>query len=70
MSFFEKPIKQSLFSICLSQKESANFVGVSYAIYRSFEQDGKISLENFILILNSLGKSEEYKKFLDGFEYV
>ncbi len=65
----QSSVRNERIALALSQKEFANFVGVSYATYRAFEQDGKISLENFILILNSLGKSEEYKKFLDGFEY-
>lgn len=64
-----KSIRDERIALGLTQKEFANFVGLKYATYRHFEQEGKISLENFLHILNSLNKSVEYKKFLDGFEF-
>lgn len=53
----------------LSQKEFSEFIDIKYATYRAFEQDGKISLINFLLIINGLNKYEEFKKFIDSFEY-
>ena len=53
----------------LTQKEFSDFVNVKYPTYRAFEQDGKISLTNFLLILNGLNKLKEFEQFLDGFEY-
>jgi transcriptional regulator with XRE-family HTH domain len=65
----KKSVRNERIALGLTQKEFANFVGLKYATYRHFEQEGKISLENFLHILNALNKSVEYKKFLDGFEY-
>ena len=64
-----KAVRNERIALGLTQKEFANFVGLKYATYRYFEQEGKISLENFLSILNAINKSIEYKKFLDGFEY-
>lgn len=64
-----KAVRNERIALGLTQKEFADFVGLKYATYRYFEQEGKISLENFLAILNGLNKSVEYKKFLDGFEF-
>lgn len=65
----KKSVRNERIALGLTQKEFANFVGLKYATYRVFEQEGKISLENYLLILDALNKSIEYKKFLDGFEF-
>jgi len=65
----KRSVRNERIALGLTQKEFADFVGLKYATYRHFEQEGKISLENFLLILNSLNKSIEYTKFLDGFEF-
>ena len=65
----KKSVRNERIALGLTQKEFANFVGLKYATYRNFEQEGKISLENYLHILNGLNKSIEYKKFLDGFEF-
>jgi len=53
----------------LSQKEFSEFINIKYATYRIFEQEGKISLKNFLLILKGLNKYEEFSRFIDTFEY-
>lgn len=65
----KKSIRNERIALGLTQKEFASFAGLKHATYRYFEQEGKISLENFLHILNTLNKSIEYKKFLDGFEF-
>ncbi|MDO8609131.1 MAG: helix-turn-helix transcriptional regulator [bacterium] len=65
----KKSVRNERIALGLTQKEFANFVGLKYATYRIFEQEGKISLENFLYILDGLNKSIEYNKFLDGFEF-
>lgn len=65
----KKNVRNERIALGLTQKEFASFVGLKYATYRVFEQEGKISLENYLYILNALNKSIEYKKFLDGFEF-
>lgn len=65
----KKSVRNERIALGLTQKEFANFVGLKYATYRYFEQEGKVSLENFLHILHALNKNIEYKKFLDGFEY-
>lgn len=65
----KKSIRNERIALGLTQKEFANFIDLKYATYRIFEQEGKISLENYLHILNGLNKSLEYKKFLDGFEF-
>ena len=65
----KKSVRNERIALGLTQKEFAEFVGLKYATYRSFEQDGKLSLENFLHILDGLNKSIEYNKFLDGFEF-
>jgi transcriptional regulator with XRE-family HTH domain len=64
-----RSVRNERIALGLTQKEFADFVGLKYATYRYFEQEGKISLENFLQILNALNKGIEYKRFLDGFEY-
>ncbi len=65
----KKFVRNERIALGLTQKEFASFVGLKYATYRSFEQEGKLSLENFLHILAGLNKSIEYSKFLDGFEF-
>ncbi len=65
----KKSVRNERIALGLTQKEFADLIGLKYATYRHFEQEGKISLENFLSILNTLNKSVEYKKFLDGFEF-
>lgn len=69
LSQTKKSVRNERVALGLTQKEFAGFVGLKYATYRYFEQEGKVSLENFLHILNALNKSIEYKKFLDGFEF-
>jgi transcriptional regulator with XRE-family HTH domain len=65
----KKSVRNERIALGLTQKEFASFVGLKYATYRGFEQEGKLSLENFLHILDGLNKSIEYNKFLDGFEF-
>jgi len=69
LSQTKKSVRNERIALGLTQKEFAGFVGLKYATYRLFEQEGKISLDNFLLVLGGLGKEIEYKKFLDGFEF-
>jgi len=64
-----RSVRNERIALSLTQKEFAEFVGLKYATYRYFEQEEKVSLENFLLILIALNKDTEYKRFLDGFEY-
>ena len=64
-----RSVRNERIALGLTQKEFADFIGLKYATYRYFEQEGKISLENFLLILNAINKDIEYKRFLDGFEF-
>lgn len=65
-----KQIKSERISLNLTQKEFADFVGVKYTAYRSFEQTGKIALENFIAILLKLNKGDALNDFLSSFEVI
>ena len=65
----KKSVRNERIALGLTQKEFANFIGVKYGTYRNFEQEGKLSFENFLYILDGLNKSIEYSKFLDGFEF-
>lgn len=65
----KKSVRNERIALGLTQKEFADFIGLKYATYRNFEQEGKLSLENFLHILDGLNKSIEYNKFLDGFEF-
>jgi len=62
-------IRNERIAINLSQKEFAEFTGMKYATYRAFEQEGKISLSNFLLILKGINKLDELTRFIDGFEF-
>ena len=65
----KQSVRNERIALELTQKEFADFVGIKYATYLSFEQEGKLSFENFIKILLGLHKEVEYEKFLDGFEF-
>lgn len=65
----KKSVRNERIAINLSQKEFSEFINVKYATYRNFEQNGNVSLSNFLLILNGLNKYEEFEKFMSGFEY-
>jgi len=62
-------IRAERIALDLTQKEFAEFIDLKYATYRSFEQDGKISLENFLKILKRINKDKEFEQFLNGFEF-
>jgi len=62
-------IRNERIAIELSQKEFADFIGMKYPTYRVFEQEGKISLSNFLLILKGINKLDEFDRFIDGFEF-
>jgi len=61
-------IRTQRISLGLTQKEFAELVEVNYISYRKFEQKGKLSLENFILILAKINKDIDFDNFLKGFE--
>ncbi len=65
----KKVIRNERLALGLTQKEFANFSGIKYATYKQFEQNGKISLENFFVILVHLNKDVEFNRFLDSFEF-
>jgi hypothetical protein len=54
----------------MTQKEFAKFIEIKYTTYRNFEQSGKISFENFLIILDCLNKAIEFENFLSGFEFT
>ena len=62
-------VRNERVAINLSQKEFSEFINMKYATYRNFEQNGTVSLSNFLLILRGLNKYEEFEKFMNGFEY-
>jgi len=62
-------VRNERVAINLSQKEFSEFINMKYATYRNFEQNGTVSLSNFLLILKGLNKYEEFEKFINGFEY-
>lgn len=62
-------IRNERIAINLSQKEFAEFINMKYPTYRAFEQEGKISLSGFLLILKGINKLDEFDRFLDGFEF-
>lgn len=64
-----KKIRAERIALNLTQKEFARLADIKYATYRSFEQKGNISFENYIKILIKLNKIEQFDKFLDGFEF-
>lgn len=65
----QRTIRNERIALELTQKEFAQFVGMKYTTYRSFEQTASISLENYLLILTKLNKDVEFKNFLDSFEF-
>lgn len=65
----KKRVRNERIALNLTQKEFAQFVGLKYATYRSFEQSGVISLENYLLILYKINKDIEFQNFLEGFEF-
>ena len=64
-----KKIRAERIALELSQEEFANFVGIKYATYKTFEQKGKITFENYVKILIKINKIEQFNKFLEGFEF-
>ena len=64
-----KKIRAERIALELNQEEFSNFVDIKYATYKSFEQKGKITFENYVKILIKLNKQEQFLKFLDGFEF-
>ena len=44
-------IRAERIALDLTQEEFSEFVDIKYATYKSFEQNGKISFENYIKIL-------------------
>ena len=64
-----KKVRAERIALELSQEEFANFVGIKYATYKTFEQKGKITFENYVKILIKINKIEQFNKFLEGFEF-
>lgn len=65
----KKVIRNERLALRLTQKEFADFCGLKYATYKQFEQNGKISFENFLIIMIGLNKDTAFNQFLDGFEF-
>jgi transcriptional regulator with XRE-family HTH domain len=65
----KKTIRNERIALELTQKEFAQFIGLKYTTYRTFEQTGVISLENYLLILCNINKEIEFQNFLDSFEF-
>ena len=64
-----KKVRAERIALELSQEEFANFVDIKYATYKTFEQKGKITFENYVKILIKINKEDQFNKFLDGFEF-
>jgi len=64
-----KSIRGERIALNLTQKEFSNLIGLKFSTYRSFEQTGKISLENFIELITKLNKGHEFINFINGFEF-
>ncbi|WP_418187236.1 hypothetical protein ACNSOP_06520 [Aliarcobacter lanthieri] len=64
-----KKIRAERIALDLTQEEFSDFIEIKYATYKSFEQTGKISFENFVQILIKLKKEDQFLGFLDGFEF-
>src|SRR5574344_2955747 len=62
-------IRAERIALDLTQEEFSEFVDIKYATYKSFEQNGKISFENYIKILIKLNKDDQFLKFLNSFEF-
>jgi len=65
----KKVIRNERLALGLTQKEFAGFCGLKYATYKQFEQNGKISFQNFLMIIIGLNKDIAFNQFLDGFEF-
>lgn len=48
----------------MTQKEFAEFSGIPFGTYMRFEQSGEISFQNFIIIMQRLGRIEELESIL------
>lgn len=46
-------IRAERIALELTQEEFADFVDIKYATYKTFEQSGKISFENYLKILHT-----------------
>ena len=57
-----KKIRAERIALELSQEEFANFVDIKYATYKTFEQKGKITFENYVKILIKINKEKKEKK--------
>lgn len=64
-----KKIRAERIALELNQEEFAEFVDIKLSTYKTFEQSGKITFENYIKILIKINKIEQFKYFLDGFEF-
>jgi len=64
-----KKVRAERIALDLTQEEFASFTDIKYSTYKSFEQKGRISFENYIKILININKLEQFDKFLDGFEF-
>lgn len=64
-----KKIRAERIALELSQEEFADFVNIKLSTYKTFEQSGKITFENYVRILIKINKIEQFKIFLDGFEF-
>lgn len=64
-----KKVRAERIALELSQEEFANFVDIKYPTYKTFEQKGKITFENYVKILIKINKEDQFNKFLDGFEF-
>jgi transcriptional regulator with XRE-family HTH domain len=64
-----KKIRAERIALELSQEEFADFVNIKLSTYKTFEQKGKITFENYVRILIKINKIEQFKYFLDGFEF-
>ena len=64
-----KKIRAERIALELSQEEFADFVNIKLSTYKTFEQKGKITFENYVRILIKINKIEQFKNFLDGFEF-
>ena len=62
-------IRAERIALDLTQEEFADFVDIKYATYKTFEQSGKISFENYLKILIKLNKDDQFLKFLNSFEF-
>ncbi len=65
-----KSIRGERIALNLTQNEFSNLIGLKFSTYRSFEQTGKISLENFIKLITKLNKNHEFINFINGFEFA